>query len=90
LTKLLGSIAVGGSNNNGTLQSVTEQLANSGTPAPQSSLTSFSQSYGYDMANRLQTASDSGGWTRRYGYDNYGKMWVGVASGVGLSRGYSH
>lgn len=34
----------------------------------------FFQSFTYDGVNRLVTASDSGGWSRTFGYDAYGNM----------------
>jgi YD repeat-containing protein len=81
----LNTLNWGTTNNNGTLQSVTEQVAASGTPSAQSGLTSFTQTYGYDTANRLQTASDTGGWSRSFAYDQTGNMWITGASGIGLS-----
>jgi len=61
---------------------MTEQV---GGPSPQSSLTPFNATYSYDGVNRLTAASDSGGWSRNYGYDPYGNMWVSSAGGIGLS-----
>ena len=40
--------------------------------------------YTYDKVNRLQSASDSGGWSRGFGYDPYGNMWVTSNGGVPL------
>jgi hypothetical protein len=49
-----------------------------------SSFLSFTQSYTYDKVNRLQSASDSGGWSRGFGYDPYGNKWVTSNGGVPL------
>jgi len=54
----------GSGNNNGNLQSAT--FVNGGS--------TFSQTFGYDGVNRLLMASDSGGWSRSFGYDAYGNM----------------
>ena len=70
-------------NNNASLQSVAQYYGN--TPTPWGSLPSFNQSYGYDNLNRLSSASDSGGWSRSFGYDRYGNMWVTGNSGIGLA-----
>ena len=35
---------------------------------------SFNQTFGYDPLNRLQTASDTGGWSRTFDYDRYGNL----------------
>ncbi|MGH9437927.1 MAG: hypothetical protein ACRD22_08520 [Terriglobia bacterium] len=43
---------------------------------------SFTQTFTYDGANRLATASEGSNWSRSYGYDQYGNMWVTGASGV--------
>ena len=44
------------------------------------------QTYGYDQVNRLQTASETSGggtsWSRTFGYDAYGNMWVSAAGGT--------
>jgi RHS repeat-associated protein len=45
---------------------------------------SFSQSFGHDSLNRLTSASDSGGWSRTFGYDTWGNMWM---NGVPLASG---
>ena len=36
----------------------------------------------YDGVNRLTSASESGGWSRSFGYDAYGNRWVSAASGI--------
>jgi RHS repeat-associated protein len=38
--------------------------------------TTFSQSYSYDSLNRLQSATEAGGWTQSYDYDRYGNRAV--------------
>ncbi len=45
----------------------------------------MTQSYTYDGVNRLTAAGEAGGWSRGYGYDAYGNMWITGATGVGLS-----
>jgi RHS repeat-associated protein len=45
----------------------------------------FNQTFGYDNANRLMSATDSGGWSRNFGYDAYGNMWVAGNTGVILA-----
>ena len=52
----------GTTNNNGTLQSLLQENGGS----------SVQQSFTYDPVNRLQTATDTGGWSRRFTYDAYG------------------
>jgi RHS repeat-associated protein len=54
----------GGSNNNGNLRSAA--FVGGGL--------TFNQTFAYDGVNRLLTASDSGGWSRSFGYDAYGNM----------------
>jgi RHS repeat-associated protein len=46
------------------------------------------QDYGYDKANRLTSAAETGGsseWSQSYGYDAYGNRWVSASSGYTLS-----
>ena len=43
------------------------------------------RSYGYDTVNRLKAASDSSGWSRQFGYDGWGNMWVTANSGANLA-----
>ena len=43
------------------------------------------QAFGYDSLSRLTSASDSGGWSRTFGYDQWGNMWVTGNSGVPLA-----
>lgn len=68
--------------NNGNLAATTQQFGNA---VPGSQLTTITQSFGYDGVNRLHTASDSGGWSRTFDYDQQGNAWVSGNSGVGLS-----
>jgi RHS repeat-associated protein len=42
----------------------------------------FTQTYGYDKANRLNTASDTGGWTQNFNYDQYGNPWTTANAGL--------
>jgi YD repeat-containing protein len=65
--------------NNGNLLSAAYVNLGTGTP---SSL-SFTQNYDYDKLNRLTSAGDSG-WSRSFGYDAFGNMWVTANSGVTL------
>jgi len=72
----------GVSNNNGNLRNTTFQVGNA---VPQSLFTTFTESFTYDGANRITGASDSGGWSRAFGYDRYGNSSVASNSGLGLS-----
>jgi RHS repeat-associated protein len=72
------SVNRGGTNNNGTVANTTVQA---GGPGPLSALPVFSTNFSYDNVNRLVGASDSGGWSRSFGYDPFGNMWVTGASG---------
>jgi RHS repeat-associated protein len=42
------------------------------------------QNYTYDALNRLTGASEGSSWSRTFGYDAYGNMWVSANSGVPL------
>jgi RHS repeat-associated protein len=44
----------------------------------------FSQSYTYDAVNRLASAQEGATWSRTFGYDGFGNMWVEANSGVTL------
>jgi RHS repeat-associated protein len=44
-----------------------------------------SQSFGYDLVNRLTGSSESGVWTRNYGYDAWANGWVTANSGPPLN-----
>jgi YD repeat-containing protein len=57
---------------NGTLL---QKIDYAGGPAALASLTPFSQGYSYDNLNRLTGVND-GGYSRNFGYDQYGNMWV--------------
>ena len=59
-------------NDNGTLQSATFKAGGPGYPQ----FLVMSQSFNYDALNRLTSASDSGGWSRTFNYDQAGNMWV--------------
>ncbi len=69
----------GATTNNGNLLGVSLYA---GGPGPSGSLKHFNQAFAYDGMNRLQTASDDGGWTRNFGYDAFGNMW---ATGTGIA-----
>ncbi|HET9790980.1 MAG TPA: hypothetical protein VFR08_06735, partial [Candidatus Angelobacter sp.] len=69
--------------NNGTLQSYT---AMNGGPGYSQFLT-FNQTFGYDNVNRLTSANDSGHWSRNFGYDPYGNMWVPSGGEYGRDPG---
>jgi RHS repeat-associated protein len=56
----------GSGGNNGNLLS---QTVNAGGQV-------FSQSYAYDNVNRVQMAAEGATWSRSFGYDAYGNMWV--------------
>jgi YD repeat-containing protein len=45
----------------------------------------FNQNFLCDHLNRLTTATDSGGWSRTFGYDEWGNMWLTGSSGVPLA-----
>jgi hypothetical protein len=64
------ALSWGATNNNGNLQTAT--YANGGTGTPASA--TFTQTFGYDNANRLTSALDTGGWSRSFGYDAFGNM----------------
>jgi YD repeat-containing protein len=73
----------GDTTNNGNLLQLDEEVSTAA--APYSSLTTYGQNYGYDAVNRLVSASDSGGWTRNFAYDQYGNGWVTGWTGIGLA-----
>ncbi len=70
----------GGTNNNGNVQSIDERAGNA---VPWGSMTDFGQSFSYDGVNRLTSVSDSGGYSRTFGYDAFGNSWVTGVSGIG-------
>jgi RHS repeat-associated protein len=63
----------GTTNNNGNVLSQTITVAGASP---------VSQSYPYEAVNRLSGASEGSAWSRTFGYDAYGNMWVSAASGV--------
>ena len=71
--------------NNGNLQSASYVHGATGTPATMT----FNQSYTYDTVNRLTSVTDSSpsgssgvvNWSRTFGYDAYGNMWVPTGTG---------
>ncbi len=76
----------GNNNDNGNLQGAGYVNGGTGTPA---SMT-FNEAYLYDAANRLKSVTDSSqsgsstitNWSRSFGYDVFGNMWVATNSGV--------
>ncbi len=70
---------------NGNLQSYREY---GGGPGVANGLAQFNQSFAYDAVNRLQSASDSGGWSRSFDYDAFGNRWVTTAGGI-ATGGYT-
>ena len=42
----------------------------------------WTQSFSYDEVNRLTAASETGGFSQTYGYDQYGNRWVSASSGI--------
>ncbi len=50
--------------------------------------TSWTQDFTYDAANRLKTAGETGGYSRTFGYDQYGNRWL--ASNTGMTYAESH
>jgi YD repeat-containing protein len=69
---LYGALWYGTTNNNGSLYNASEAYGNS---VPWSGLSWLYQSYTYDKVNRLTGVTDTG-YTRTFGYDAYGNMWV--------------
>jgi hypothetical protein len=57
-------------------------LTYQGGPGPSGNLSIVKQGYSYDGVNRLQTASDTGGWSRTFSYDQYGNQWISGSSGI--------
>ncbi len=57
-----------GTANNGNLTSHT--ITRPGRTQP------WTQTFTYDAANRLETARETGGYDREFGYDRYGNRWV--------------
>ena len=57
-----------GTANNGNLMSHT--ITRPGRTQP------WTQTFTYDAANRLETARETGGYDREFGYDRYGNRWV--------------
>jgi RHS repeat-associated protein len=43
---------------------------------------SWQQNFTYDGVNRLWTAQETGGFSRQYGYDQYGNRWVAGSTGL--------
>lgn len=47
--------------------------------------TQISQSYTYDQANRLLSATEAGSWSQSYSFDQFGNRWVTSSTGYALS-----
>ena len=81
----VGTFNWGATANNGNLLSLSTTANGYGLYAP----VSVAQTYGYDNVNRIssssETASGSTSWSRRFGYDQFGNMWVTANSGVSLN-----
>ncbi|MBV9768850.1 MAG: RHS repeat protein [Bryobacterales bacterium] len=71
-----------GANNNGNVQSLILYASAPGQPGV---LTSYTENLTYDNLNRLTSATDTGGWSRSFAYDQYGNGWVTAAPGMGYS-----
>ena len=52
------------------------------------STTTWTQTFGYDAVNRLETAGETAGYSRTFSYDRYGNRWV--ASNSGMTAAESH
>lgn len=66
------TLSWGTTNNNGNLQQAVYLNGGPGYSQP----LEFTDAYTYDNVNRLTATTDSGGWTRNFGYDQFGNMWV--------------
>jgi YD repeat-containing protein len=78
---LYGALGYGTTNNAGNLYNASEA---NGNAVPWSSLSWLYQNYSYDNVNRLTGLADTG-YSRTFGYDPYGNMWVTGNSGVALA-----
>jgi len=58
--------------NDGTLRAT---MSGYGTGGPATSA-NFNETYAYDWMSRLTGVVDSGGWSRYFGYDQHGNMWL--------------
>jgi RHS repeat-associated protein len=64
--------ATNNTDNDGALRAT---VSNYGTGGP-SPTASFNETFAYDGMNRLTGVVDSGGWSRYFGYDQHGNMWL--------------
>ena len=69
-----------GTANNGNLMSHT--ITRSGT--------TWTQTFGYDGVNRLETANETNGYNRKFGYDAFGNRWVPPNTNPGMVADESH
>jgi YD repeat-containing protein len=56
-----------------------------GGPSGWQNMSIWTQAYAYDNLNRLSSVSETSGWSRNFGYDQWGNMWVSGWSGIGLA-----
>jgi RHS repeat-associated protein len=69
--------------NNGNLRAT---MLGYGTGGTTTSI-NFNETFTYDGVNRLTGVTDDGGWSRTFGYDQYGNMWVPSTTGIPLQGG---
>jgi YD repeat-containing protein len=62
----------GTTTNNGNMQTQTIRIGGTGTTATWT----MQQGFTYDALNRLDVATEAGGWTQDNDYDRYGNRWV--------------
>jgi RHS repeat-associated protein len=74
---LLGlDFTYGTTTNNGNMQTQTIRIGGTTTPT-----WAINQSFTYDELSRLQTATETAGWSQEYGYDRFGNRWVSQSLG---------
>src|SRR6185437_8117882 len=71
-TNLQTCTAPNNTDNNGNLRAT---MFGYGTGGPATSA-NFNETYAYDGMSRLTGVVDSGGWSRYFGYDQHGNMWL--------------
>ena len=52
--------------------------------------TTWTQTFGYDGVNRLETAAETNGYNRKFGYDAFGNRWVPPNTNPGMVADESH
>lgn len=70
--------ALSGTGDNGSLWAYDEYAGGPGYTAK----THFQQTFSYDNENRLLSGADTGGWSRNFGYDPWGNMYVSANNDV--------